>query len=145
MPSLVQIMVCHLFGAKPSSEPMMAYYTPASMKLNGGYTGITLSVCPSVESCPLCIFNNTHWIHLIFAILSSNFSRCVMCNVCLQIKRNFGEFFKFVTLTLSSFDKKKSSLKKMNLNMSSAKWQSFCLSFIVLTHCCSFLLPIIPK
>ena len=46
---------------------------PASTKLIGGYTGITLSVCPSVrlwtESCPLCIFNNTHRIHFIFAHL----------------------------------------------------------------------------
>ena len=46
---------------------------PASTKLKGGYTGITLSVCPSVrlwtESCPLCIFNNTHRIHFIFAHL----------------------------------------------------------------------------
>ena len=46
---------------------------PASTKLKGGYTGITLSVCPSVrlwtESCSLCIFNNTHRIHFIFAHL----------------------------------------------------------------------------
>ena len=46
---------------------------PASTKLKGGYTGITLSVCPSVrlwtELCPLCIFNNTHRIHFIFAHL----------------------------------------------------------------------------
>ena len=41
----------------------------ASMKLKGGYTGLTLSVRLSVhlwtESCPLFIFNNTRWIHLI--------------------------------------------------------------------------------
>ena len=39
-------------------------------------------------------------------ILSSNFRRCVACNVPFQSSkiRNFGEFFKFVTLTLSSFD-----------------------------------------
>ena len=50
---------------------------PASTKLIGGYTGITLSVYPSVrpsvrlwtESCPLCIFTNAHWIHFIFAHL----------------------------------------------------------------------------
>ena len=48
---------------------------PASTKLKGGYTGFTLSVrlsiCLSVrlwtESCSLCIFNNTHRIHFIFA------------------------------------------------------------------------------
>ena len=35
--------------------------------------GILVSPCPSVglwtESCLLCIFNNTHWIHFIFAYL----------------------------------------------------------------------------
>ena len=49
------------------------FIPPASTKLKGGYTGITLSVCSSVclwtELCPLCIFNNTHQIHFIFAHL----------------------------------------------------------------------------
>ena len=58
------------FNAKRFSSD---FYTPASTKLIGGYTGITLSICPSVhlwtESCPLCIFNNTHRIHFIFAHL----------------------------------------------------------------------------
>ena len=45
-------------------------YNPPSTKLKGG---ILVSPGPSVrpsmwtESCPLCIFNNTHWIHFIFA------------------------------------------------------------------------------
>ena len=56
---------------------------PALTKLKGGILvspcpsiplSIRLSVCLSVrpsvclwtESCPLCIFNNTHWIHFIF-------------------------------------------------------------------------------
>ena len=47
------------------------HYTPRFNEVDGGYTGITLSVCPSVrlwtESCPLCIFKNTHCIHFIFA------------------------------------------------------------------------------
>ena len=38
---------------------------PASTKLQGGYTGFTLSVFPSVDR----IFNNAHWIHFIFAHL----------------------------------------------------------------------------
>ena len=54
-------------------------YTPHFNFVEAGYTGFTLSVCPSVhqsirpsvhlwtESCPLCIFNNTHQIHYIFA------------------------------------------------------------------------------
>ena len=58
-------------------QPLYIFIPPASMKLTGGYTGITLSVCPSVrpsvrlwtKSCPLCIFNNTHRIHFIFAHL----------------------------------------------------------------------------
>ena len=36
-------------------------------------------------------------------MLSSNFRRCVACNARFKIQK-FGEFFKFVTLTLSSFD-----------------------------------------
>ena len=39
-------------------------------------------------------------------ILSSNFRRCVACNAHFKIQKiwNFGDFFKFVTMTLSSFD-----------------------------------------
>ena len=36
------------------------------------------SVCLWMELCPLCIFNNTCWIHFIFIILSSNFRRCIV-------------------------------------------------------------------
>ena len=47
-------------------------YIPCSTQLKG-YTGFTLSVCPSVrlwtESCLLCIFHNTSWIHFIFTHL----------------------------------------------------------------------------
>ena len=41
-----------------------------------------------------------------FHILSSNFRKCVGCNARFKIQKiwNFGDFFKFVTLTLSSFD-----------------------------------------
>ena len=48
-----------------------SFYTPRFNEVERGYTGFTLSVCPSVrlwtELCPLCIFNNDHQIHLIFA------------------------------------------------------------------------------
>ena len=67
---------------RPSNlSEISIFIPPASTKLIGGYTGITLSVCPSVrpsvcpsvrlwtESCPLCIFKNTHRIHFIFAHL----------------------------------------------------------------------------
>ena len=106
-------------------------YPPLQRSWKGG---TLVSPCPSVrlwtEWCPLCIFNNTHRIYFIFAhlinqngvrsvsstipigsisylhILLTNFRRCVTCNVYVKFKnkRNFGEFFKFVTLTLFSFD-----------------------------------------
>ena len=44
-------------------------YTPCFNEVDRGYTGFTLSVCSSVRLCPLCIFNNTHRIHFIFAHL----------------------------------------------------------------------------
>ena len=48
-------------------------YTPRFNEVERGYTGFTMSVCPSVhlwtESCPLCIFKNTCPIHFIFAHL----------------------------------------------------------------------------
>ena len=50
------------------------YYTPRFKEVERGvywYHLVRLSVCPSVrlwtESCPLCIFINTHRIHFIFA------------------------------------------------------------------------------
>ena len=86
---------------------------PASTKLIGGYTGITLSVRPSVR-LSICgqnrvrsvsstiLIGSISYLH----ILSSNLRKCVACNASFKIKKiqNFGEFFKFVTLTLFSFD-----------------------------------------
>ena len=91
-------------------DGIMVIIPPASTKLKGGYTGITLSVCPSVhlwtESCPLCIFNNTHQIHFIFAHPIKQFQKVGRVYLPFRNSKiwNFGEFFKFVTLTLSSFD-----------------------------------------
>ena len=83
----------------------------ASTKLKGGYTGITLSVCPSVRPSvrlSVCgqnrvrsvssaiLIGSISYLH----ILSSNFRRCVACNARFKIQK----FFRFVTLTLSSFD-----------------------------------------
>ena len=71
---------------------------------------LLVSPCPSVrlwtESCPLYIFNNTYRIHFIFAHLIKQLQKvCSMLCPFLNSKIwNFGEFFKFVTLTLSSFD-----------------------------------------
>ena len=54
------------------------YYVPTSTTWKGG---ILVSLRPSghlwIESCLLCIFHDTCWIHLY--ILSSNFRRCAMC------------------------------------------------------------------
>ena len=44
--SLVQLMACHLFGAKQLPEPMLNYYTPRTTKLLGG---ILVSLRPSVR------------------------------------------------------------------------------------------------
>ena len=41
------IIMCYYSPEQLLSERL--YYTPASTKLIGGYTGITLSVCPSVD------------------------------------------------------------------------------------------------
>ena len=77
----------------------------ASTKLKGGYTGITLSVCPqnrvhSVSSTIL--IGSISYLH----ILASNVRRCVACNAHFKIHKFeiLANFFKFVTLTLSSFD-----------------------------------------
>ena len=81
------------------------FITPASTKLKGGYTGFTLSICPSVhpsvcpsvrlwtELCPLCIFNNTCQIHFIFAhqATSVGVSRVMLVSKFKNVK--FGEFF----------------------------------------------------
>ena len=72
--------------------------------------GILVSPCPSVrlwtEWCPLCIFNNTRRIHFIFAHLIKQLQKvCRMWSLFQKSKIwNFGKFFKFVTLTSSSFD-----------------------------------------
>ena len=67
------------------------------------------SVCPSIRpaSCvrsvaPTVLVGSISYLY----ILSSNFRRCVACKVCCKIWKNlnFGNFFKFVTFTLSCFD-----------------------------------------
>ena len=88
--ALVQIMAWRRPGYKPSSEPILVsllthirhsaschkpslLYLPLN-EVEGGYSHrILVSPCPSVrlwtESCPLCIFYNTHRIHFIFTHL----------------------------------------------------------------------------
>ena len=80
-------------------------HPPASTKLKGVYTGIASSVCGQnrVRSVPSTILIGSISYLL---ILSSNLRRCVACSTHYQILKiwNFNDFFKFVTLTLSSFD-----------------------------------------
>ena len=86
----------------------LTFYTPHFNEVERGvywFHLVRLSVCGqnrvrSVSSTILIGFIS--YLH----ILSSNFRRCVACNVCFKILkiRNFGKFFKFVTLTLSSLD-----------------------------------------
>ena len=68
---------------------------PASTRLIRGYTGITLSVCPSARPsvCPSVD-------RIVSALYLQEYSSDPF-HICTS---NFGDFFKFVTLTLSSFD-----------------------------------------
>ena len=97
----LKLLVNHLTSEqKPcySWRPIY-YYTPASTKLKGGYTGITLSVCPlRLSVCPIVrlsvcgqnrvrsvsstiLFGSISYLH----ILSSNLCRCVACNARFKI------------------------------------------------------------
>ena len=103
----VCINVSSLF--KNNLKIEICYYTPASTKLKWiilvlPFPSVPLSIRPSVhlwtESCPLCIFNNTCWIHFILTHLIK-----LLKKVCyITETKTFGKFFKFVTLTLSCFD-----------------------------------------
>ena len=78
---------------------------PASTKLKGGYTGFTLSVCPSVDRIVYALYLQQYmwdpfhistsyqatWEGVLHVMFVSKFKK----------KLTFGEFFKFVTLTLS--------------------------------------------
>ena len=86
---------------------------PASTNLKDGYTGITLSVCPSVclSVCPsvdriVSALYLQQYSSDPFQICTSYqaTSEGVSCVMPVSKFKNFGEFFKFVTLTLSSFD-----------------------------------------
>ena len=64
------------------------------------YPSVRLCVPPSCIPCPLC---SSGWIHFNLYILSSIFRRCVSSIVGCKILKYgfFGNFLKFVTLTLS--------------------------------------------
>ena len=104
--ALIQITACCLCSAKPLSEPILGYYTPRFNEVERGYTGFILLVrlCVSGQNRVRSV-SSTMLVGSIsyLPILWSNFRRCVACKVCFKIKK-FGKLFKFVTLTLSSFD-----------------------------------------
>ena len=78
---------------------------PASTKLKGRYTGFTLSVCLSVDRIVSALYlqqysSDTFPICTSYQATSEGVSHAIF----FQKIWNFGEFFKFVTVTLSSFD-----------------------------------------
>ena len=74
--------------------PPLSNHTFRFNKVERGYTGFTLSVCPSVR-LSICGQNRVHSVSSTILIgsisylhiLSSNFRRCVSCNVCFKIKK----------------------------------------------------------
>ena len=91
------------------------FIPPTSTKLKGGYTGITLSVCPSVRLsvCPsvdkivsALYLQQYSWdpFHICTSYQATKEGVSRVMPVSKFKNLNFGEFFKFVTLTLSFFD-----------------------------------------
>ena len=76
------------------------FYTPASKKLKRGYTGFTLSICPSVDRTVSALYP----LHICtsYQATSEGVSRVKLVSKLNNLK--FGKFLKFVTLTLSYFD-----------------------------------------
>ena len=65
------------------------HYTPLN-KVEGGYTGFTMSICPSIcgqnrghSVSSTILTESISYLH----ILSSNFRRCVVCKVFIKIKK----------------------------------------------------------
>ena len=136
-------MACHLFGAKPLSEPIMVYYTPAQRSCWGGilvslHPSVCPSVCPSVRPvsrirsvAPTVLVGSISYLY----ILLSNFLKGVSRVKFLAKFKNlyFWQFFKicnfdFVLLLLIrplgtfhwKFEIWQFPLKKTDLKMSSA-------------------------
>ena len=96
--TLVQVMAwcCQAIIIPPHNEVVGRVYW---------FHSVRPSVCPSVRPAsrvrsvtPTVLVGSISSLH----ILSSNFRRCVACKVSCKIWI-FGNFFKFVTLTLSCF------------------------------------------
>ena len=99
------IVRCNYLYMIQSFNTYWNHYTPRFNEVERGvywFHLVRLSVCGQnrVRYVSSTIFvGSISYLH----ILSSKFRRCVACNVCLNVW-NFGEFLKFVTWTLSSFD-----------------------------------------
>ena len=109
-------MICN----KISVKMQFFFYTPHFNEVERGvywYHLVRLSVCPSVRLSVRLSFCGQNRVRSVSStiligsisylhILASNFRRCVACNARFEIQKfcNFGEFLKFVTLTLTSFD-----------------------------------------
>ena len=95
---------CHQYD---SVDGHHIFIPPASTKLKGGYTGITLSVCPSVDRIASALYLQQYSsdpFHICTSYQTTSEGVSHVMPVANSKIWNFGEFFKFVTLTLSSFD-----------------------------------------
>ena len=82
-------------------------YTPRFNEVERGYTGITLSVCPSVDRIVSALYlqqytSDPFHICTSYQATSEGVSRVISVSIFKNAK--FWRIFKFVTLTLSSFD-----------------------------------------
>ena len=93
------------------------YHIPRTTKLLWGIlVSLRPSVCPSVRPasiphpsripCPLCSFYISGWIHFIFIHLIKQLQKVCRVQSFLQNFKiwSFGNFLRFVTLTLCCFD-----------------------------------------
>ena len=93
-----------LFQHKQGSFIMacLFYYIPRFHEVERGYTGFTLPVCPFVDRNVSALYLQQYLadpFRTSYQATSEGVSRVKI----VSIVKNFGKFFKFVTLTLSSF------------------------------------------
>ena len=111
--SIVWVFMGRRWYSQNTGVLVVLVIPPASTKLKGG-GGIRVSYCPPVRlsvrlwtvSCPLCFINDIRLIYFLFAHLIQLLRK--VCNMYRFVQNlimcNFGKFYKFVILTLSSFD-----------------------------------------
>ena len=152
-PPLVQIMACHLDGAKPLFEPLMVYCKIVPLGINFNEIWIGIIRFHSGK----CIWKCRLWngIHFFFGLIvlthqgqvmhmsnskltiigsDNGFSpgrhqAIIWTNACLLSIGPLGTSFSEILIEIRSF-----SLKKMHLNVSSTIWRQFCLGLNALRH-----------